>query len=234
MSLWLLRTKRYSTNVIISASLDVLFIGVPLIACVSIIFLPIRQCLSSISTTQIRRHLHFLRNCNPISLFSLFSAYPPPYTTYPDAASEEAYWTSAFSGQRKLASSNDNMRLGTAVPGLIIYYAPALLPVYRDESKRKKKGVEGACVYISPRTFLKWYQIVFPDSIHPTLDQASHWRWNFTDRDRREMRRIVKTDRRAVRRHPKDKRRSVSEYKVMRRRWMEGGDSGRDLVVTFA
>jgi hypothetical protein len=165
--------QRYSTNVVIPASLGVIFIGVPLIACVPslrsrvyILFLPFRRCFSSIPTTQVRRHLHFLRNCNPIPLFNhFFSGYPPPYTTYPDTISEEAYWTSAFSGQRALASSNANTRSGTAVPGLLVYYAPALLPVYRDGSKTSKKGVEGGQVYISPRTFLKWHQIVFPDSV---------------------------------------------------------------------
>jgi hypothetical protein len=164
--------QRYSTSIVIPVSIGVILITAPLLACVPslrfrvhIAFIPLRQCLSSIPTARFPRSLRIFCKYIPKSFFNLFSKPPSVYTTYPDPVSEEAYWTSACSGQRELASSNTNTRLGTAIPGLIVYYSPALLPTYRERGKASKKGVEERRVYISPRTFLEWHRMVFPDSV---------------------------------------------------------------------
>ena len=139
---------------------------------IRITFNPLRQRISSIRPIQIQvpKPLHTLRKYIPNPLLTLLSRSPPPYRTYPNAASEEAYWTSAFSAQQELASSNANTRHGTPVPGLIVYYSPALLPAYRSgggggKTRSKNLGMEEKLVYISPRTFMKWHRMVFPDSV---------------------------------------------------------------------
>lgn len=148
-------------------------ITAPLLACipslrfrVHISFIPPRQCLPSIPTARIPRPLRsILRKYIPKFFFHLFSKSPPVYSTYPDPISEEAYWKTALLGQRELASSNATIRSGNATPGLIVYYTPALLPVYRDRDKKGTKGVEEGRVYISPRTFLEWHRLVFPEFV---------------------------------------------------------------------
>jgi hypothetical protein len=72
------------------------------------------------------------------------------------------------------------------------------------------------------------------DKIHPTLEQASHRRWNFSDRDRREMRRIVQMGRRAVSRCGEDQLQRAPRYRELWKRWVEGRDTEQELVVAFA
>lgn len=100
-------------------------------------------------------------------VFNLFSK-SSTYTTYPDPISEEVYWLSALSGQRKLSSSNAHTRCRNAPNGLLGYYVPALLPAYRCDRDTKsvtRRRADGRRVYISPRMFREWLRMVFPDSV---------------------------------------------------------------------
>lgn len=77
------------------------------------------------------------------------------YSTYSSPAKESAYWKAAARTRKVLAASNANS-LPESVP-LVEYYAPKLLPVYREQAD----NTEVAKYPLSARTFCKWYRMVF-------------------------------------------------------------------------
>lgn len=86
------------------------------------------------------------------------------YDTYSSQFEEDAYWRSAFSGQRILQISNAQYiqarSQGTTLPPLVMSYVPALLPIYRESSKHVLRND-----YLSPQTFCKWHRMVFPRNV---------------------------------------------------------------------
>ena len=96
------------------------------------------------------------------------------YTIYPTVSEEQKYWKQAARGQKELQRSDArfagtkvvrNLQLN-ALPPLVMYYVPALLPVYRDSSSSKPKKHKRP--YLSAKTYRKWHWMVFPGSVSRT------------------------------------------------------------------
>lgn len=94
-----------------------------------------------------------------------------PYQTYASASDEDKYWRDAESAARTLASSSTfaaTPRAGRSGKSSahderpITYYAPKLLPLYRE--KRVKDPIASQYT-ISPKTFVKWHRMTFPDRV---------------------------------------------------------------------
>lgn len=83
---------------------------------------------------------------------------PVLYRRYGNKDEAERYWREAEQCRRRLQASNANNlpdRLG-----LLSYYTPALLPVYREIRHVEPEAREE---YITPKTFCKWHRMVFPE-----------------------------------------------------------------------
>lgn len=105
------------------------------------------------------------------------------YTIYPTVSEEQRYWIQAARGQKELQRS-DARFAGTKVrhlhpntlqeasdpephlPPLVMYYVPALLPVYRDTtSLNSTRSNKHRKPYVSPKIYCKWHRMVFPGSV---------------------------------------------------------------------
>ncbi|CAA7268692.1 unnamed protein product [Cyclocybe aegerita] len=139
------------------------------------------------------------------------------YDRYRTPEDEARYWEQAERG-RKVLERSDARFVGAdrvqkplpELPPLVIYYTPALPPLYRDtrsQEERRRKKKEKRRYYISSKTYCKWHRMVFPNSVsrkcvsgplwalialqeHPTISQASKYRAEKTSDELREIHRI--------------------------------------------
>ncbi|KAK7024446.1 hypothetical protein VNI00_016297 [Paramarasmius palmivorus] len=130
---------------------------------------------------------------------------------------------------------------GQIIP-LVRYYQPALPPEpslkgQRRSGKRKRGSVEDVGYdgtddeyYLSSKSFCKWHRMVNPpDSMHPTLAQATKLKENFSGCDRREMHRISRMLPSEVVYSPNW--RWTPRYQNMWKAWLE--QKGAEFLVVF-
>lgn len=116
-------------------------------------------------------HTYTSRVIRHISLHRL--TFRKPYDTYPSPSAEQRYWDSAERGLRQLRQSDarfvgsersKNVRV-PEMPPLIMYYVPALLPRYRDEDGRTKRGKrrikEDGCRLEPEDYYGQWHRMAF-------------------------------------------------------------------------
>lgn len=166
---------------------------------------------------------------------------PALHARYTSKDAEQAYWRAVERATKRLQASNAN----NPPDGLLVYYAPKLLPGYRDA---KIEDPEAKEEYISPKTFCKWHRMVFPGHVghsptlrvaypalterhkrQPTLKEAERAVKVYSSRDRREMKRIT----RLQHDHEIFQRLDTSpDYGARWRTWL--ATKGPDIAIVFA
>ncbi|KAI0759731.1 hypothetical protein BD413DRAFT_650737 [Trametes elegans] len=147
---------------------------------------------------------------------------PARYTRYGSAEEE---------GRRALRASDAHASTGAELEGegvpLVRYYAPRLLPVYRERAEADPEGTEYA---LAPRAYCKWHRMVFRGPMHPTLREAPRQIARYSSRDRREIHRISRLAR------DEDVfgasgAQWTMRYAQMWRRWLD--TKGPDVAIVF-
>ena len=93
---------------------------------------------------------------------------PVLYRHYANKGEEGRYWREVEHCRRRLQASNANNTPDRL--GLLLYYTPALLPVYRETRCDEPEAREE---YIAPKTFCKWHRMVFPGWVRQYLPPHS-------------------------------------------------------------
>ncbi|ESK83245.1 hypothetical protein Moror_15089 [Moniliophthora roreri MCA 2997] len=176
------------------------------------------------------------------------------YEMYRNEVVEQRYWDSVEGYRRRLESSDASRERegkekaqrrsstparwptveenGSSIP-VIRYYQPALPPIRssKKSAKRADSRIDESNEYHLPsKAFCKWHRMVYPpDSMHPTLAQASKLKKNFSNRDRREIHRISRMLPNEV--VFNSKRGWTPKYKDMWKTWLER--KGPDLCIIF-
>lgn len=83
---------------------------------------------------------------------------------YRNVEEEQLYWQAAARARKALEASNAN-HPPENLP-LLVYYAPKLLPRYRDLESDDPEAREE---YIAPETFCKWHRMVYPGPVRIAL-----------------------------------------------------------------
>ncbi|KAJ3499194.1 hypothetical protein NLJ89_g10124 [Agrocybe chaxingu] len=117
-----------------------------------------------------------------------------PYDRYRTPEDEARYWEQAERGRKALERSDARFVGADRVqkplpdlPPLVMYYTPALPPLYRDtklREERKQKKREKRQYSISSKMYCKWHRMVFPNL-------AARYRAERTQEELREIRRIA-------------------------------------------
>ncbi|KAF8989823.1 hypothetical protein BDQ17DRAFT_1372709 [Cyathus striatus] len=157
------------------------------------------------------------------------------YDVYESDEEEERYWKAALAGQRELnASDAKYVRRSnpeSSRPPLVMYYTPALPPIYRDHHRTRVPSD----VYLPPRTICKWQRMMYPRYHHLRISDASRLRRSITLRDAKAIRRITKqepdkiffTDSNLPRRYQRSR-----EYQHMWQEW-QAEPHDPELVIVF-
>jgi hypothetical protein len=89
----------------------------------------------------------------------------PPFATYASEEEEQKYWKDAERYRKCLDTSDARVlqrrRTGEREIPLVPYYTPALLPVYRDRRRPRKRND----YFLSAKDFRKWHRMVFRHSV---------------------------------------------------------------------
>ncbi|KAG7096276.1 hypothetical protein E1B28_003724 [Marasmius oreades] len=174
---------------------------------------------------------------------------------YETPEKEQEYWDSARGYRRQLQKSDARFQhidrcvdmgrgggwmkpsnevyddIEATIP-VITAYQPALPPTrFSKQGKGKRDSLDEGTEYVLPsKTFCKWHRMVYPPSSQQlTLSQASKLRYFYSNRDRREMRRITRLLPNRVVFDPRWK--WTTEYRDMWMRWLEG--KGHDICIVF-